>query len=146
MLVDSEQVISLSARLRKTFFEKLIERFQVLESPILTGSHLAKILAQFDEALVAFVLFGLFPGQDLINLSQDQECSLAIEFGSHNGPRVNPQVHPASQGSSLLVGESVLNPQAADLPGTSPDGSSSHTRSEGIEYRCAGGIVLPRSD
>src|SRR5215469_5249786 len=103
MLVDSEQVVSLSARLRKAFFEKLIEGFQVLEPPILAGSYLTERLAQFDEALVAFVLFGLFPGQDLINLAEDHECSLAIEFGSHKHPRVNPQVRPASQGSSLLV-------------------------------------------
>src|SRR5215472_3093059 len=98
MLMDSEQVVGFPSGLREALLEEFIEGFQVLEPPILAGSYLAEILAQFDEALVAFVLFGLFPGQDLINLPEDQECSLAIEFGSHNGPRVNPQVRPASQG------------------------------------------------
>src|SRR5215469_14363491 len=143
--MDSEQVIRFSPGFWKTLLQEFIEGFQILEPPVLSGSHLAEILAQFDEALVAFVLLGLLPGQDLINFPQDQERSLAIEFGSHKGPRVNPQVRPANQGSSLLVGESVLNPQAADPPGRSPSGSSSHTRSEEIECRCAGGSVPPRS-
>src|SRR5215472_1999510 len=145
MFMDGDQVIGFPPRFRETLLEEFIEGFQVFKSPILSGSHFTEILAQFDEALVAFVLFGLFPGQDLINLPQDQERSLAIEFRSHKGPRVNPQVRPASQGSSLLVGESVSNPQAADHPGRAPDGSSSHIRSEEIEYRCAEGNVPPRS-
>src|SRR5215469_18126027 len=136
MLVDSEQVVSLSARLGKAFFEKLIEGFQVLEPPVLSGSYLTEILAQFHEALVAFVFFGLFPGQDLINLPQDQECSLAIEFGSHEGPRVNPQVRPANQGSLLLVfyRDSVLRVQ--DDRGKVLHKGSSGTRFAGSECRC----------
>jgi hypothetical protein len=71
---------TLSAAIPESAFPKFIEGFQVLDSPILTGSHFAQVSAQFDKIGIAFQLFASFPGEDLIDLRQHKLSPLAIEF------------------------------------------------------------------
>src|SRR5271154_2562434 len=103
MFVNRKQVVGLSPRFGEPFFEEFVEGFEILEPPILPRSNLAEILSQFNKSLVAFVLLRLLPGQDLIDLPENNEGPSAIEFGRHDGPSVNPQIRPANQGSPLLA-------------------------------------------
>ena len=88
MLVNCEQVISLSARFGESFLEEFIERLQVFEPPVLSGSYLTEILTEFDEPLIALMLLCLLPGQNLINLPENDEGSPAVEFRT-----VRPSIH-----------------------------------------------------
>src|SRR5208282_505643 len=83
VLVDRHQVVRLPSRFRKPPRQKLVERLQVLEPPVLSRSHLAQIPAEIDEARVPLHLFLSFPRQDLVDLGQNEKSALATELRGH---------------------------------------------------------------
>jgi hypothetical protein len=82
MLVDREQVVSFSARFGESLLEEFIERLQIFEPPILSGSHLTEILPEFDEPLIALMLLRRLPAQNLIDLPENDKGPPSVEFGS----------------------------------------------------------------
>src|SRR5205807_459596 len=83
MLVDGHQVVRFPSRLREPPRQELVERLQVLQSPVLSRSHFAEIPTEVDKSGVPLCLFLPFPGQDLVDSRQNEEGSLAIEFRWH---------------------------------------------------------------
>src|SRR5215469_4936279 len=124
MLVNCEQVISLSARFGESFLEEFIERLQVFEPPVLSGSYLTEILTEFDEPLIALMLLCLLPGQNLIDLPENGQGPPMVEFGGHHGASVNPQVRPANQDYLLLDFGSGSRRLIRDDQGRVPDESN----------------------
>src|ERR1019366_1697990 len=83
VLVDGHQVVGFPSRFRKPPCQELVKRLQVFEPPVLPCPHLAQIPAKLDETSVALCVFLLLPGQDLVDLGEDKQGSLAIELGGH---------------------------------------------------------------
>ena len=71
--MDRHQVISLSSRLGKPPLQKLVERFQVFQSPVLASSDFAEVTPQLDEAGIPIRLVSPLPSQDLVDLGQNEQ-------------------------------------------------------------------------
>ena len=59
--------------------------------------------SELNESFVSLVLLGLFPGQDLIDLLENDQSPSTIKFGRHESSSVNPQVRRSNQVRLLLV-------------------------------------------
>lgn len=57
--MDGHQVMAFVARLRKLPLQEFVERFQVVDSPLLPCTHLTQITPQVDEPQSAFMLDAL---------------------------------------------------------------------------------------
>jgi hypothetical protein len=77
----------------------------MFQSPVLPDANLAEVLTQLDETFVAFVLFYLLPGQDLVNLPENDQGLPTIDLGRQGCPPVNPQARQANQDRWLPVFE-----------------------------------------
>jgi len=60
--VNRHQVVRLPSGLGKAALQKLIERLQVLQPPVLIRPHFAEVLAQFNRPDIALVLAPAFYG------------------------------------------------------------------------------------
>src|ERR1700730_11338490 len=112
MLVDGHQVERLPSRLREPPRQELVKRLQAFEPPVLTGPHLAQIPAQIDEAGVALHLFLLFPRQDLVDLRQNKEGTLAIKLRRHRH-RPKTKVRQTDQDRLLACAQGRTRPNRA---------------------------------
>jgi hypothetical protein len=72
LLVDCHQIVGFAPGLREAFRQEIVEGAEVFESPILTRSHFAEVSAQFDEPRVFLLLGMALPGQDLIDLVENE--------------------------------------------------------------------------
>ena len=81
--MDRHQVVSFPPRLREPPRQKLIERLQILQSPVLPRPHFTQVTSQFYEPGVPLSLRTSLPGQDLIDLGQHEQGPFAIELGQH---------------------------------------------------------------
>ena len=73
--------------------------------PVLTSSHFAQVSAQFDEPRVLFLLGIALPGQDLIDLVENEHSAAPVQFGFHEHTPVSRQIGPANQDPLLPLGE-----------------------------------------
>src|ERR1017187_2510002 len=112
VFVDGHQVVRLSSRLRKPLRQKLVKRLQVLQPPVLPCPHLAQIPAKLHEASVPLRLFLPFPSQDLVDLGQNKEGTLAIELRGHRWPP-SKQVRQTDQDRLLACARVRLRPSHA---------------------------------
>src|SRR5438105_15924768 len=106
MFVDRHEVVRLPARLREPPFQKIIERLQVLDPPILTRPHLAQISTKFYELGVATHLYPLLPSKDLVDLPEHKPSSLGVELGQDRW-LISTQAHQTHQRDFLLAGGSA---------------------------------------
>src|ERR1017187_818701 len=83
LMTNPFQVVRLSSRFREPPRQELVKRTQILQPPVLSRPNLAQIPAEIDKAGVALCLFLFFPRQDLVDLGEDKQCSLAIELGRY---------------------------------------------------------------
>ena len=90
--MDRHQVVSFSSRLRESSREKIVERCQVLDSPVLSRSDFAQIAPEFDEARVAFRLVLLLPRQNLVDLRKDEDRS-SLSLSVTEGTKVAAAVY-----------------------------------------------------
>ncbi len=58
----------------------MIERVQLFEFPILLGAHFAKVFPKLHEADVALRFFGLFSGQDFVDLAQNEDGTARVDL------------------------------------------------------------------
>src|SRR4029077_9570342 len=75
LLVDRHQVIRFAPGLGKAFRQKIIEGAEIFESPVLARSHFAQVATQFDEPRVLLLLGAALPGQDLIDLIENEQSA-----------------------------------------------------------------------
>ena len=99
--MDRHEVISLPPRLRKPPRQKLIKGLQFLQPPILTRPHFAQVSTQFYEPRIPLGFRPPLPGQNLVDLSQNEQSPFAIELGQH-GRILSTQARQANQGLLLL--------------------------------------------
>jgi hypothetical protein len=78
LLVDRHQVIGFAPGLRKPFSQKIIEGAEVFEPPVLANSDFAQASTEFDEARVLLLLGMALPGQDLIDLVENEQSTASI--------------------------------------------------------------------
>src|SRR5690348_163584 len=118
---------------------------QILKPPVLSGTCFAEIAAQLDESSVPHLGGLLLPAQDLINLVEDQQGTVSVEFGRHEQTLPTPQAGQANQGHLLLGGERALSRSRLDPLGTDLGASSSRSRSGETGSHCGEGTRLPGS-
>jgi hypothetical protein len=92
LLVDRHQVVGFAPGLREPFRQKIIEGTEVFELPVLTSSHFAQVLTEFDEPRVLLLLGMALPGQDLIDLVENEQRTTAIQLGFHERTPVSRQI------------------------------------------------------
>jgi hypothetical protein len=90
--VDRHQVVRLPSRLRKPSFQEL--RLHVFHPPVLSRPHFAQITPEFNEAGIPLRFLLLFPGQNLIDLGQNEQSPSTIELGQHGRVLVSKLVKP----------------------------------------------------
>src|SRR5580700_6991748 len=101
LLVNRHQVVCFPAGLREFLLEELIKRFQIIYPPILSGTNFAEIAAQLHKSSVPLLLGRPFPGQNLVNPTQNEESPAAIQLRCHERSTAIPQIGQANQGRSL---------------------------------------------
>ena len=75
------RVVTLPPGLGELPPQKLVERLQRLEPPVLTRPHFAQLSSQFYEPGVPLGFRLPLPGQDLVDLGQNEQGPFAIELG-----------------------------------------------------------------
>src|SRR5580704_12973853 len=105
LLVNGHQVVCLPPGFRKFLLEELVKGFQIIYPPILSGTDFAEIAAQLHKSSVPLQLYGSFPGQNLIDPTQNEQSPAAIQLRCHERSTAIPQIGQANQGRSLLGGE-----------------------------------------
>jgi hypothetical protein len=90
--VDRHQVIRFASGLWKAFRQKIIEGAEAFEPPVLAGAHFAQVSTQFDEPRVLLLLGVALPGQDLIDLVENEQSATPIQFGFHEHTPVSRQI------------------------------------------------------
>ena len=72
---------------------------------VLARPHFAQVSTQFDEPRVLFLLGSALPGQDLIDLVENEQSAAPIQFGFHEHTPVSRQIGQANQDPLPPVGE-----------------------------------------
>jgi hypothetical protein len=78
LLVDRHQVVGFAPGLWEAFRQEIIEGAEVFEPPVLASSHFAQVSAEFDEPRVLVLVGMALPGQDLIDLVQNEQSAAPI--------------------------------------------------------------------
>src|SRR6185369_12131476 len=80
LFMDSHQVISLASGFGELLFQKLVKRRQVVQPPILSGTHLTQVAAEFYESHIPLLIRILLPCQNLIDLRENDKSPAPIEL------------------------------------------------------------------
>ena len=91
MLVDGHQVVGLASRAWESLLEKLIEGLEIVEPPVLPGSHLTQVAAELHKPGIALPIDGLLPAQDFIDLGQHKQSPASVELRRHQGSPISRQ-------------------------------------------------------
>jgi hypothetical protein len=81
--MDRHQVVCLPPRLRKPSRQKLVKGLQFLQPPVLPRPYFTQVSSQFNESGIPLGFRPSLPGQDLIDLGQNEQSPFAIELGQH---------------------------------------------------------------
>jgi hypothetical protein len=72
VLMDRLEVVRLPPRLRKPSRQKLVKGLQFLQPPVLPRPHFTQVSSEFHKAGVPLGLRTSLPGQDLVDLGQNE--------------------------------------------------------------------------
>lgn len=97
------QVVGLAAGFWEALGQKLIKGVQSLQPPVLLGSNLTQVFPQLHKAHITLLLLGPFPGQDLIDLAQDERGPWGSSFGDTAIPLIHKLVKPVKIICSCLA-------------------------------------------
>src|SRR5487761_968709 len=105
VLVNGHQVVRLATRIGEALLEEFVEGSELVKPPVLPGADLAKVAPQFHEFGVSLAFDACLPSENLLDLGQHEQGSLAIELRGHQRLSVNPKTGQANQGHSLPADE-----------------------------------------
>jgi hypothetical protein len=92
--MNRHEVVSLPPGLREPPRQKLVKRLQFLQPPVLPRPDFTQVPSQFNEAGVPFGFRPPFPGQDLVNLGQNEQGPLGLSLGNMGGTLERKLVKP----------------------------------------------------
>src|SRR5579863_719393 len=135
-----------SMSFRELQLQKLIERTEVVDPPVLPGSDFAEVLTQVHESGISFPSAGLVPSQDLIDLQENQGSTPPIQFHRQGLVPITGQGRQSNQGRLLLAGEPGWPQPIPGFLGIAPDVRNSRRGSAGSGFLVLGGIEGSQSD
>src|SRR5487761_727019 len=96
VLVNGHQVVRLATRIGEALLQEFVEGSELVEPPALSGADFAKIAPQFHEFGVSLALDACLPSEDLLDLGQHEQSSLAIDLRGHQRLSADPQTGQAN--------------------------------------------------